>query len=509
MQYYNDTWTLDDNFGMGRAGDQVARIALEAEPPFTLGITGKWGSGKTSVMRRAFVTLGGQPVEQKLPMQDTLGREKDDDWKALLHNASENRKKELSWPAEVHEDAQQIFCVWYSPWQHQNENNPLIPLVKEIQAQFSTFIRWKKKGEEINRRGGLAVAKLLEHLADAAATMYLRKNINVAKGVTDAVQQGWHDAAPDLTSLSDGQRFHLLFEDAVTEVLKAVTESDSLRDKAPLVIFVDDLDRCEEGVIVRLLEAIKLYLGSQRCLFVLGLDDNAVMEALKRHWNRAEDANREYLEKLFQATLSVPLPTAKGIKDRIAKQLSAHKIPSLKGDATSSAREKMAEDIEQLLEPNPRKIKNFINGLCATWNMLDSAHWIKDEGEARQFLVFHYLRQYHRSIWRLLERQPETLQLLRAVLVQTGTLEPLDLKDIAEQDQRLLMEFFSRAFSHVLADNHEADEQGRFHRRQDIDAAIQAFTERQDRKRSDEHLCKLVAELIPAQTNLPQRYLVV
>ena len=181
-QYANDTWTLDDNFGMGRAGDQVARVALEAEPPFTLGITGKWGSGKTSVMRRAFVTLGGQPVEQKLPMQDDLGRENDDNWKALVHDASKERRDELSWLDRVHDDAQQVFCVWYSPWQHQNETNPLIPLVKEIQAQFPTFIRWKKKGEEINRRGGLAVAKLLEHLADAAATMYLKKNINVLIG---------------------------------------------------------------------------------------------------------------------------------------------------------------------------------------------------------------------------------------------------------------------------------------------------------------------------------------
>ncbi|MBL3529498.1 MAG: hypothetical protein JMN27_18145 [gamma proteobacterium endosymbiont of Lamellibrachia anaximandri] len=32
-------------------------MALDTDPPFTLGITGKWGSGKTSVMRTAFATL--------------------------------------------------------------------------------------------------------------------------------------------------------------------------------------------------------------------------------------------------------------------------------------------------------------------------------------------------------------------------------------------------------------------------------------------------------------------
>ncbi|MCI5224569.1 MAG: hypothetical protein D3924_18355 [Candidatus Electrothrix sp. AR4] len=449
------------------------------------------------------------------------GRENDDDWKALVHDASEERKDELSWHNTTHKDAQQVFCVWYSPWQHQNESNPLIPLVKEIQAQFSTFIRWKKKGEKINRCGGLAVAKLLEHLADAAASMYLRKNINVARGVTDAVRQGWQEAAPDLTTLSDGQRFHLLFEDAVTEVLKSVTEKDKLDEtKARLVIFIDDLDRCEEGVVVRLLEAIKLYLGSQRCLFILGLDDNAVMEALKRHWNRAEDANREYLEKLFQATLSVPLPTSEGIREHIYGQLQNHEIPSFGNiKVCADIRENMAKDIEQLLEPNPRKIKNFINGLCATWNMLNASQWIMGEKhekykeQARQFIVFHYLRQYHRSIWRLLERQPETLKLLRAVLTHAAPLEPLEFEHINGEAQRLLTEFFSRSFSHVLGRREEGDRYSRdddpFHGSQDIEAAIQAFQERQDRKRSDEHFRKLFADLIPPQMSLPQKYLVV
>lgn len=512
MKYHNDTWTLGDAFGMGRAGDQVARIALEADAPFTLGVTGKWGSGKTSVMRRAFVTLGGKPIEQKLLMQDTLGQEENEAWDELLHDKNHSRKKELAWPPACHEDAQQVFCVWYSPWQHQNESNPLIPLVKEIQAQFSTRIRLKKGAKKINRRSGLAVARLLEHLADAAATMALQRNVSVARGLTDAMQKGWHEAEPDLTALSDGQRFHLLFEDAVSEVLQAVIGKKQLRDNARLIIFVDDLDRCEEGVIVRLLEAIKLYLGSQRCVFILGLDDNAVMDALKRYWqDRPEDANREYLEKLFQATLSVPLPSTAGIRKRIVEQLDTHEIPSFKEIiANSKTRTSMAADIEQLLEPNPRKIKNFLNGFCASWNMLNAHGWITDEDEARQFIIFHYLRQYHRPVWRLLERQPETLQLLRAVLVGVSSTDPLDVFTIEEKDQFLLNEFFSRSFSHVLADDGGVSEsdKGLFHRRQNLDAAIQSFTERQDRKRSDEHLRKLFDDLILPKTNLPQTYLV-
>ncbi len=513
MLYRNDTWTLGDDLGLGLAGDQVARIALEAEAPFTLGVTGKWGSGKTSVMRRAFATLGGRPIQQKLALADEPGKEDGiAAWEALaVRNKSGVRRNALGWSEEFSKTTDNVFCVWFSPWQHQNETNPLIPLVREIQAQFTPFQKFKGGADKVNRRGGLAVAKLLEHLVDAAATFTLGKNVNIAKGVTDAVRNGWNEAEPNLTPASDGQRFHLLFEDAVNELLKAINNTDELKDGARLIIFIDDLDRCEEGVIVRLLEAIKLYLGSRRCLFILGLDDSAVMAALERHWSpRSEDANREYLEKLFQATLPVPLPSTSGVQHHLREQLKEHNIPDISTDA-ESIREQMVKDIEKLLEPNPRKIKNFCNSLCATWNMLGTQRWIDTEEGARQFVIFHYLRQYHRPVWRLLERQPVTLRLLRAVLVKEGFADTLNLEDISETDQRLLGTFFSRSFSHVLADDTEENDADshKLHRSQDIEAAISAFAERQDRKRSDEHLRQLFAVLVPANTSLHQNYLTI
>jgi len=34
--YRNDTWSLGDGFGLGAAGDQVAGMALEVDPPDTI-----------------------------------------------------------------------------------------------------------------------------------------------------------------------------------------------------------------------------------------------------------------------------------------------------------------------------------------------------------------------------------------------------------------------------------------------------------------------------------------
>ncbi len=346
---------------------------------------------------------------------------------------------------------------------------------------------------------------LLERVTDAAASLMLGKNIKIASGATEDVRKAWKDAEPDLTAQSDGQRFHLLFEDAIEAVLTAEKTTQNVPAKARLVIFIDDLDRCEESVIVRLLEVIKLYLNSSRCVFVLGLDDTAVVDALGRYWNRSEDLNREYLEKLFQTRVPVPLPRPDKMKLGIVEQLKAHRILHA---------ETIAIDIELLLEPNPRKVKNFVNGLCASWVVSGVKQWVVDgdegEDEVRRFVMFHYIQQYHRSVWRLLERQPEALPFLWAVLTSASVaeIEAKIPKNLEQDVQRLLMEMFRRAFSHVLKHTPDPDQDdGPRHGSEDLDKAVENFIQRQDRKRSDEYLCGMFCDLIGPEDVLADHHL--
>ncbi|PZN77353.1 MAG: hypothetical protein DM484_14905 [Candidatus Methylumidiphilus alinenensis] len=444
--YINDQWVLGDSMGMGRAGDALARMALEVSPPFTIGVTGKWGSGKTSVLRRAFATLGGLPISQSLQLGGDSTELTEGDFEKLQHQKN-SRNEELSWSNELHFAAGQCLCIWYSPWQHQNADNPLIPLLQEIRAQYGVKRKWLEKSKALNRQGGLAALKLLEHTIDAVLSLTMGKPVKLAVGISENVRKSWRENNPEnLAQASDGQRFHLLFEDAVIALLNDLAGTDDA-DHSRLIIFIDDLDRCEEKSVVSLLEAIKLYLGTRRCVFVLGVDDMAVAGALKRHWQgRDDDHNREYLEKLFQATVPVPLPREKNLQDLIVRQLQFHKFPS-------DVVEDLAKDITSLLEPNPRKVKNFLNSLCAVWQVLRCKAMETPE-KCRHLVMFQYLRQYHRPVWRILERQPRLLPELHRVLAaddlqlpHPGIPENLD-----QDDLRMTREIFSRAFSHVLKD---------------------------------------------------------
>jgi len=237
--YGNDAWTLEDTFGIANTGDQVARMALTAPTPFSIAVNGKWGAGKTSILRRAFATLGGKPLEQAVPLQQQRYPEipvtETAQWEQW-HYA-----KQSSW-ADLKALAQHSFAVWYSPWQHQNADNPLIPLLLEIQAQYKTHFAWA----QINRRGGVAGLALLENVIDLSANLLGGYRGKLVGGTVEAVKKAWQEVETDLTQLSDGQRFHLLFEDAVSFLLKNLQHTDPPKDtlieQARLIIFIDDLE---------------------------------------------------------------------------------------------------------------------------------------------------------------------------------------------------------------------------------------------------------------------------
>ena len=506
--YLNDHWTLDDGLGFGATAEQLARVALQAQPPFTVALTGKWGAGKTSVLRQAFATLGGEPIAQALPLEGSLSEENEQfkTTRAKLNAsafAGENELRELT---------NQCLCVWYSPWQHQQADNPLLPLLLEIKKQYSIWAKSKKRTSDIGKSIGRVGLTLLEKVVGASMSIAALNQIQLASGTSAEVAQAWQSNKSELEQLSDGQRFHLIFEEAIETLLRSRKGRAKLDEGARLIIFIDDLDRCEENVIVQLLESIKLYLHSQRCVFILGIDPDAVLGALKRHWKeRSEQSNAEYLEKLVQAQLEVPQPVTQLVQGLISEQLREHDIPieaPTQPSATkkTSKNKKQAKDtdseiaelptmLEELLEPNPRKIKNFLNSFVAQWHLLPQGERPK---HAHLFALFHYLRLYHRPVWRLLSHQNWVLELLYQVLVNPGAklgLIPDDYPNFLDE-QAIASQMLARAFSHVLADNSDAITAERQHRNMPLEQAVQLFTERLDRKRSDQCFIEYLRKLV-------------
>ena len=94
-----------------------------------------------------------------------------------------------------------------------------------------------------------------------------------------------------------------------------------LLDDQPLVIFIDDLDRCSPAKIAEVFEGVNLFLSGEfpKCIFVLGMDDEMVAAGLDVlyekqaqkliDYGRSTSIGWRYLDKFVQMPLVLPSPS--------------------------------------------------------------------------------------------------------------------------------------------------------------------------------------------------------
>ena len=83
-----------------------------------------------------------------------------------------------------------------------------------------------------------------------------------------------------------------------------------------LVIFIDELDRCNPAFAIKLLERIKHYFSNSRITFVFSVNVVELQHAIRNHYGSEFDASR-YLDRFFD--LRIDLPPA--VMDRFYQEI--------------------------------------------------------------------------------------------------------------------------------------------------------------------------------------------
>jgi hypothetical protein len=82
------------------------------------------------------------------------------------------------------------------------------------------------------------------------------------------------------------------------------------KDKCKKIIFIDDLDRCSKEKVVKTLETIKTFLDVESCIFIIACDDDIIKKAVNKtnelYNEYGINEGADYLEKFFQYTLRIP-----------------------------------------------------------------------------------------------------------------------------------------------------------------------------------------------------------
>ncbi|XP_059072702.1 uncharacterized protein LOC131873660 isoform X2 [Cryptomeria japonica] len=79
-------------------------------------------------------------------------------------------------------------------------------------------------------------------------------------------------------------------------------------DQLRMIAFVDDLDRCDEKVIIQVLSAINLVLAECKINVILGIDKKMIQRAVETHFedNDDRDLADKFICKIIQIPLSLP-----------------------------------------------------------------------------------------------------------------------------------------------------------------------------------------------------------
>lgn len=282
-----DNETERDFLNFSGVADTVAEIIVQARGrPISIGVSGAWGIGKSSMIKLTQVSLAGRL-----------------------------RK----------EDEREFIFVEFNAWLYQGYDDARAALMdviaskleKEAQARGKAIDKSKALLKRVN---WLRAAKLV---AGSAVAM------SMGLPPTGLIGDLWGLAQRFFTGAADSK----LIENAegkVGEVAETASglfkpkeetsppkEIQALRDEfeetldelgVTLVVLIDDLDRCLPETTISTLEAIRLFLFLKNTAFVIAADNDMIKHAVRRHFEGLPDdlLVTSYFDKLIQVPIRVP-----------------------------------------------------------------------------------------------------------------------------------------------------------------------------------------------------------
>ncbi len=335
--------------------------------PLVLGIYGPWGSGKTTLMKKMAENLEHFPGE--------------------------------------HDRFRVCKTVWFQPWKLESKDEILAGLIEEI-------LRSMARGSVRD----MVFQKLEELSKKFSENSVLSKIVNKFTVET-------FDVSSFFGSLRHQERlgFYHIFETYFSDLIWTFTrniprpENEDVFDdeKGVVVIFIDDLDRCEEDRILKVLETIKLFVNQPGCVVVMGVDRGVLKSALEAKGFKEQDFAEKFMQKIVQVTFELPTKTGEGMKEYL-KELAADQ-PLL---------EEHSGMIARALEFNPRAIKRFLNDLNLSRSLISDLGSKKEDTDLETaLLIWTILGIVFPDFVKHVRKEQKAIEQIKAILEEIGTKE--------------------------------------------------------------------------------------
>lgn len=272
LTLYEIGFGTDDPFDRLGTSKSLSNLVERIEDPLVIALDGGWGSGKTWFLKR---------------------------WIAAHRLENHGR----------------ATTVYFDAFSHDFMDDPLIALTGAIGDRLP-----KKAETKIWRRVKAAAAKLARPTGRIGLAVATGGVTAVAGPLIDAAAEAAskeiETAAEEFWAREDGRRAAMdQLRAALIDLTMAETDG---ADTIPLVVVVDELDRCRPDYALALLEVVKHFFSVPNVHFVLGVNLEALAHSVRARYGSGIDAER-YLRRFV--SLSVLLPDEIG-DDYDAKPLA-------------------------------------------------------------------------------------------------------------------------------------------------------------------------------------------
>ncbi|MEO6721943.1 MAG: P-loop NTPase fold protein [Ferruginibacter sp.] len=271
----------------------LKKIIVNSPPskPFTIGLYGEWGSGKSSIIKTARYDLEeSSPTKYKFVLFDawkhggdafrrsfilSLSKQLDIKLDKREYNLYENHTQQIEqfrvripkwfWILGIIITVGIILSYIFIPF----VQNYLLTLLATVAIFISTSTFFLLIAKFINND---TLSKLLDFLRSIAFTKY-------------------DNEKPLMFS---SEQFSSAFEKIVDKTTKTYDR---------LIIVIDNIDRCEKHYACELLSTIKGFLESNEVLFILPVDEASLKRHVKENYKAEDREAEEFLRKFFNVTL--------------------------------------------------------------------------------------------------------------------------------------------------------------------------------------------------------------
>jgi len=188
--------------------------------------------------------------------------------------------------------------VFFEAWKYEDDNNLPLSLFECILDSFEDHQSKLKDLIDIAKLSANTLFHLTKNLA-------LNSQIEVL-GIKLSTGQAAKDTIAELEQSVIRKSHYSKIKEFEENYNKLLTEYVELSKKKKILIFIDDLDRCEPDKVLNLLSSIKhFFTNNNKVVYFCGVDKLAVSKSISKKYQDMI-SSEEYLEKIFDITFNMP-----------------------------------------------------------------------------------------------------------------------------------------------------------------------------------------------------------